>query len=204
MFFVYNIFLFIILLISPIILIIRVFLGKEDKIRFKEKFCFFSKKNRINGTIWFHGASVGEILSIIPVVRKFEKDKKVLKIIITSSTTSSSFILSKYKFKKTIHQFYPYDLNFLTKKFIDYWKPKIAIFVNSEVWPNMYNNLYKSKIPLILLNARITKKSYNRWKYFPHFSKNIFKKITVALPQNSETKKYLKLLGTKISKLLEI
>ena len=61
----------------------------------------------------------------------------------------------------------------------------------------MYNNLYKSKIPLILLNARITKKSYNRWKYFPHFSKNIFKKITVALPQNSETKKYLKLLGTK-------
>ena len=196
MFFVYNIFLFIILLISPIILIIRVFLGKEDKIRFKEKFCFFSKKNRINGTIWFHGASVGEILSIIPVVRKFEKDKKVLKIIITSSTTSSSFILSKYKFKKTIHQFYPYDLNFLTKKFIDYWKPKIAIFVDSEIWPNMYNNLYKSKIPLILLNARITKKSYNRWKYFPHFSNNIFKKITVALPQNSETKKYLKLLGT--------
>ena len=61
----------------------------------------------------------------------------------------------------------------------------------------MYNNLYKSKIPLILLNARITKKSYNRWKYFPHFSNNIFKKITVALPQNSETKKYLKLLGTK-------
>ena len=196
MFFVYNIFLFIILLFSPIILIIRVFLGKEDKIRFKEKFCFFSKKNYINGTIWFHGASVGEILSIIPLVKKFEKDKKVLKIIITSSTTSSSFILSKYKFKKTIHQFYPYDLNIFTQKFIDYWKPKIAIFVDSEIWPNMYNNLYKSKIPLILLNARITKKSYNRWKYFPHFSNNIFKKITVALPQNSETKKYLKLLGT--------
>ena len=197
MFFIYNIFLLIILLISPIILIIRIILGKEDKIRFKEKFCFFSKNNNINGSIWFHGASVGEILSIIPLVKKFEKDKKVQKIIITSSTISSSIILSKYKFKKTIHQFYPYDLNFFSKKFINYWKPKVAIFVDSEVWPNMFNNLNKSKVPLILLNARITKKSYTRWKYLPYFSNNIFNKITVALPQNLETKKYLKLLGTK-------
>ena len=197
MFFIYNIFLLIILLISPIIIIIRIFLGKEDIIRFKEKFCFFSKNNNTNATIWFHGSSVGEILSIIPLVEKFDKDKGIKKIIITSSTTSSSYVLSKYNFKKTIHQFYPYDLDIFTKLFINYWKPKIAIFVDSEVWPNMYNNLYRKKIPLILLNARITKKSYTRWKYFPNFSKNIFNKITIALPQNLETKKYLKLLGTK-------
>ena len=201
MFFIYNIFLLIILFISPIILLIRIFLGKEDKIRFKEKFCLFSKKNYVNGTIWFHGASVGEILSIIPIVEKFEKDNKIKKILITSSTTSSSYILSKYKFKKTIHQFYPFDLNILTKLFINYWKPRLAIFVDSEIWPNMYNNLYKKKIPLILLNARITEKSFNRWKYFPNFSKNIFEKISVALPQNKESKKYLKLLGTKNIKI---
>jgi 3-deoxy-D-manno-octulosonic-acid transferase len=202
MFFIYNIFLLIILLISPIIITIRIFLGKEDKIRFKEKFCFFSKNNNINGTVWFHGASVGEILSIIPIVEKFEKDNSIKKILITSSTTSSSYILSKYKFKKTIHQFYPYDLNIFTKLFINYWKPKIAIFVDSEVWPNMYKNLYKNKIPLMILNARITKKSFKRWKYFSHFSKNIFKKVTIALPQNLETKKYLKLLGAKNIKVV--
>ena len=202
MFFIYNFFLLIILLISPIIITIRIFLGKEDKIRFKEKFCFFSKNNNINGTVWFHGASVGEILSIIPIVEKFEKDNSIKKILITSSTTSSSYILSKYKFKKTIHQFYPYDLNIFTKLFINYWKPKIAIFVDSEVWPNMYKNLYKNKIPLMILNARITKKSFKRWKYFPHFSKNIFKKVTIALPQNLETKKYLKLLGAKNIKVV--
>ena len=111
MLFIYNIFLLIILLISPIIITIRIFLGKEDKIRFKEKFCFFSKKNHVDETIWFHGASVGEITSIIPIIKNFESNNKIKRILITSSTTSSSYILSKYKFKKTIHQFYPFDLN---------------------------------------------------------------------------------------------
>ena len=98
MYFIYNIFLLIILLISPIIITIRIFLGKEDKIRFKEKFCFFSKKNPVDETIWFHGASVGEITSIIPIIKNFENNNKIKRILITSSTTSSSYILSKYKF----------------------------------------------------------------------------------------------------------
>ena len=202
MFVIYNFFLFLLLLISPFILIIRIFLGKEDRNRFKEKYGFLAKNNKPNETIWIHGASVGEILSIIPIIMRFEKDKKIKRILITSSTTSSSHILSKFKFKKTIHQFYPFDLNFLTKHFINHWKPKLAIFVDSEIWPNMFNNLYKKKIPLILLNARITKKSFNRWKFFPNFSKKIFEKITIALPQNMESKKYLKLLGTKNIKLI--
>ena len=202
MFVIYNFFLFLLLLISPFILIIRIFLGKEDRNRFKEKYGFLAKNNKPNETIWIHGASVGEILSIIPIIMRFEKDKKIKRILITSSPTSSSHILSKFRFKKTIHQFYPFDLNFLTKHFINHWKPKLAIFVDSEIWPNMFNNLYKKKIPLILLNARITKKSFNRWKFFPNFSKKIFEKITIALPQNMESKKYLKLLGTKNIKLI--
>ncbi len=202
MFIIYNFFLLLVLIFSPIIIIIRIFLGKEDQYRFREKFGFYSKINNIKDTIWIHGASVGEILSIVPIIQKFEEDKKIRRILITSSTTSSSYIFSKFKFKKTIHQFYPYDLNFITKLFINHWKPKIAIFVDSEVWPNMFNNLHKKKIPLILLNARITNKSYKKWKYFPNFSKNIFNKITVALPQNTETKKYLKSLGTKNIKFL--
>ncbi len=202
MFVIYNFFLFLLLLVSPLIIIIRICLGKEDQSRFKEKYGFYSKKNNSNHTIWIHGASLGEILSIVPIVKKFEKDKKIQRILITSSTMSSSRILSKFKFKKTIHQFYPFDLNFLTKHFINYWKPKLAIFVDSEIWPNMYNNLNKKNIPLILLNARITKKSFSRWKFFPNFSKNVFEKINIALPQNKESIKYLKLLGAKNVKFL--
>ena len=197
MFVIYNFFLFLLLLISPFIIIIRIFLGKEDQIRFKEKYGFFLKGKKINQAIWIHGASVGEILSIIPIIKKFEEDKRIKRILVTSSTTSSSNILSKFKFKKTIHQFFPFDLNFLTNHFINHWKPKLAIFVDSEIWPNMYNNLHKNNIPLLLINARITKKSFRRWKFFPNFSKNVFEKINIALPQNKESQKYLKLLGAK-------
>ena len=201
MFIVYDLLNLILLIFSPLIFLTRYFLGKEDKKRFKEKFCLFSKRNNSRETIWIHGASVGEILSIIPIIKELEKEKNIKKILLTSSTTSSASVVLKFKFKKTVHQYYPLDINFLTKFFINYWKPKIAIFVDSEVWPNMYRNLYRKKIPLILLNARITKKSFNRWKFFPNFSKAIFSKITLALPQNSETKQYLHLLGVKNIKI---
>ena len=197
MFIIYEFFGLILLLFSPIIIFIRILLGKEDLYRFKEKFCVFSKKSILSGTVWIHGASVGEILSVIPIIKKLEQNKRIKKILVTSSTTSSALVFSNFKFKKTIHQFFPIDISFLTKIFINYWKPKLAIFVDSEIWPNMYKNLNKKKIPIILLNARITKKTFKRWQYFPNFSKNIFEKITLALPQNNETLKFLKILGTK-------
>jgi len=136
-------------------------------------------------------------MSIIPVVKRLEKNKKVKKIIITSSTISSSKIFKKQKFKKTIHKFFPLDTNYFTKKFINIWKPEVAIFVDSEIWPNMIKNLEKKKIPIILLNARFTKSSFKKWLIVKSFAKEIFSKISIALPQNAETKKYLKVFGTK-------
>ena len=197
MHFLYKIISLLIIILSPIVIIFRIFSGKEDLKRFKEKFCFFSKKSKNVKTVWFHGSSVGEILSIIPIIKKFEKNKKIKQILITSSTTSSSLVLSKYQFKKTVHQFFPLDFNYLTNKFIKYWKPHIAIFVESEIWPNMYFNLKKNNIPIILINARLTKKSFTRWSYFPEFSKKVFNKISLAMPQNFETLKYLKLLSVQ-------
>ena len=76
-----------------------------------------------------------------------------------------------------------------------------TIFVDSEIWPNMFNNLDRKKIPLILLNARITKKTFKRWKILKNFSAGIFNKITLALPSNTETKKYLNILGVKNIKI---
>ena len=202
MIFFYRIIINFIIILSPLIILIRLLKKKEHPIRFKEKFCFFSKKRGQGKLIWFHGASVGEILSIIPLVEKLEKNKNVNKILITSSTLSSSNIFLKFKFKKTIHQFFPIDSNFYTKKFIKYWKPSLAIFIESEIWPNIILNLKNKNIPLVLLNARISKKSYKKWRKISFFSKSIFNKFDVCLSQNDETKNYLKKLGAENIKKL--
>jgi 3-deoxy-D-manno-octulosonic-acid transferase len=195
MLFVYRIAINLIIFVSPIIIILRLFNKKEDLVRFKEKFCFFSKKKISGKLVWFHGASVGEILSVIPLIEKLEKNKNIKQILITSNTLSSSKILLNLKLKKTVHQFFPVDTNYHTQKFLDYWKPSVAIFIDSEIWPNMISNIKKKSISLVLLNARITKKSFKRWKNFNFFAKNIFQKFDICLSSNIESKKYLKLLG---------
>ncbi len=202
MLFIYQIVLSSIILISPIIIIVRIFQNKEDKLRFKEKFCFFSQKRTKGKLIWFHGASVGEIMSIIPLISKYEKDNNIKNILITSSTVSSSRIIEKFKFKKVTHQFFPIDHIFLTNKFLEYWKPDIAIFLESEIWPMMFVSIKKYKIPLILLNARITKKSFNKWLKLKNFSKSIFSLIDYAYPQNIETEYFLKKLDVRKIKFI--
>ena len=202
MFIIYRLLTNLILILSPFIIIFRLIKKKEDKKRFKEKFCLFSKKRGKGKLIWFHGSSVGEILSIVPVIQKLENNKSIDKILITSSTLSSSKILKKFKLKKTIHQFYPIDNMIFVRRFLNYWKPCLAIFIESEIWPCMYSILDNRKIPLILLNARLTKKTYNRWLMLGDFSKSIFNKIKIAYPQNQETKFFLKKLN--INKIIHI
>ena len=114
---------------------------------------------------------------------------------ITSNTLSSSIIINKLNLRKTIHQFFPIDCNFISSKFLDYWKPSKVFFVDSEIWPNTINNLFKKNIPIILLNGRITKKTFSRWMKFSNFSKFVFSKFNFCLSANKESKKFLKKLG---------
>jgi len=197
MFLIYRTLINIIFIISPIIIFFRLLKKKEDLERYKEKFCFFSKKRARGKIIWLHGASVGEIQSVIPLIEKFERDKKINQILVTSNTISSSKVLERINLKKTVHQFFPIDTNYISKKFINYWKPSKAFFIDSEVWPNILCNLEKKNIPTILLNARITKKSFNRWMMISNFAESIFGKFDICLSSSKETKRYLKKLGAK-------
>ena len=159
---IYRIVINLILILTPIIFIIRLLKKKEDPKRFKEKLCFFSKERGNGKLIWFHGASVGEIKSVIPIIEKLEKNKKINKILLTSNTLSSSKVIQKLNFKKVIHQFFPIDTNYHSKKFLDYWKPSVVFFIDSEIWPNMLFNLKKKK----------ASNNTHQWK---NYKKNIFK-----------------------------
>ena len=197
MIFFYRIFINLILLFSPFIILVRLIKKKEDFKRYREKFGFFTKNRSKGKLIWFHGASVGEFQSIVPLLEKLEKSKKISQILITSNTLSSSKIISKIKLKKITHQFFPIDNYSIVKKFIKYWRPSIALFIDSEIWPNMIFKLSEEKIPTILLNARITKRSFMRWIKLKNFSKLIFNKFNLCLSSNKETVSFLKKLGAK-------
>ena len=195
MLFAYRFLINLILLLSPIILIFRIIKKKEDPLRFKEKIGFFSNKRAAGTLIWFHGASVGELQSVIPIIEKLEKNKNIQQILVTSNTLSSSKIIKNKKLKKVIHQFFPIDSNFLIKKFLNYWKPSRALFIDSEFWPNTILNLKERKIPIILINGRITYKTFNRWKKFPHLTKKLFSNFQISLASNIESEGFLKELN---------
>jgi 3-deoxy-D-manno-octulosonic-acid transferase len=133
-------------------------------------------------------------MSIVPIIKRLEKNKKIKNILLSTSTTSSAKIFKKLRLKKTSHVYFPLDNNYIVKKFIKYWQPELAIFIDSEIWPNMFSNLKLNKIPIIIMNARITERSFNKWQIFPNFANQVFGNISLALPQNLETLKYLRII----------
>ena len=193
------------ILIYPLLFIFlyyRKIIKKEDPIKFKEKIlpsCFKVERKAKSKLIWFHAASIGEFKSIIPIIKKLLFDKKNLKILVTTTTLSSGN-LAKIEFKKydnVCHRFFPFDLNFLIKKFLKLWKPNYIFLVDSEIWPNLILTAKKKKIPIAIINARLTAKTFNKWMMFPNTAKRVFNSFDLCLASNNETKNYLKKLNAK-------
>ena len=185
-----------------ILIYLRKLLNKEDEKRFKEKIfpsCFSPEKNLQKRLIWFHAASIGEVRSIIPIIEKLNNDRKNLEILITTVTLSAGNIIKKklINYTNIKHRYFPLDINFLVKKFLDGWKPEKIIFVDSEIWPNLIIEINKRKIPITLINGRITKKTFNKWMLVPKFAKKIFNKFDLCLASSKESEDHLKKLGVK-------
>ena len=202
MIFIYR---FLTILFYPIFIILiylRKLLNKEDNNRYKEKIFpsyFFPEKNDKKQLIWFHAASIGEVQSIFPLIQKLNDDKKNIEFLITNTTLSAGNIVKKKlsKYKNIKHRYFPLDVNFLIKIFLKKWKPNLIIFVDSEIWPNLIFEIKKRKIPIILINGRITKKTFNRWMLVPKFARKIFNNFDLCLASSRESKENLEKLNVK-------
>ena len=185
-----------------IFIIIRKLIGKEDEIRFKEKIFLSSfdiNRDYKKKLIWFHAASVGEAESIFPIIKQLVLLEKNLQILVTTITLSSGKLVEKSLIDSDdiFHRYFPLDINFLAERFVDNWKPDAVFFVDSEIWPNFLLKLKRQNIPVALVNARITKKTFNRWNFFPKVAKKIFNIFDFSLTSNKETNNYLEELGAK-------
>ena len=175
-----------------ILIYLRKFQNKEHKIRYKEKI-FSSYFNIIRKKkfklVWFHAASIGELKSILPIIKEINKRESNFEFLITTLTLSSSNLAeTEFKqFENVQHRFFPLDVNFLIKSFLKKWKPDFIFLVDSEIWPNLIINAKKNKIPLAIINARITRKSSKRWLRFRETAERIFKNIDLCLSSNRET-----------------
>ena len=152
----------------------RIKLDKEDPNRFRERYGKASVSREEGKLIWIHAASVGESLSILPIINELENTKSINQILLTTGTTSAAKIVMNKLGSKTVHQYLPLDTPLFNAIFLRYWKPTYAIFVESEIWPNLILQIKKMKIKLAIINGRMTINSYNKWLRFKRSSKLIF------------------------------
>ena len=162
MYFWYKLFTYLFYPFAPIYLYFRKIRKKEDPIRYKEKLSKISIPRGEGILIWFHVASVGEAMSVLPLVESCIKESKINKILVTSITLSSGKILEKRynQNPKVNHQFLPLDLNLFTNKFLDHWKPNLSVFIDSEVWPNLILNINKKKNTFNISQRKNYKKKF--------------------------------------------
>lgn len=153
-------------LISPLLplyLQLRAMKGKEDPARLSERFGYASAPRPNGKLIWCHGASVGEALSLLPLIQQFNTLPQKPNILLTTGTRSSAEILAKRLPDAIIHQYIPVDTMAAMRRFIRHWQPDVALLVESELWPNLIGTLRGKKIPAALLNARMSERSARRW-----------------------------------------
>lgn len=160
---------------------IRIAQGKEIFSRTKERFAVASKKRPIGRLIWLHAASVGESMIALTLVNEITARTPTARFLVTSMSASSASILESKLPTNAIHQFIPVDHLLFVRKFLAYWKPDLGIFIESELWPCLINESAKF-CSLILINARISNKSFKLWVKFSNFFQvvaNNFKEIIV-------------------------
>jgi 3-deoxy-D-manno-octulosonic-acid transferase len=171
-------------------LYLRILKKKESPIRFREKLGITNTQRQDGYLMWFHCASIGELKSIFPIIDHYIKKNKIL--LTTSTLSSSEIFYKKYSNNKNItHQFAPIDSPQIVKRFFLKWKPNIIFFTDSELWPNQIFYAKHNNIPIILLNGRISKKSFSRWKLFKITMHKILKSFELILSNSEQSSNFL-------------
>ena len=169
--------------------------GKEDPNRINERRGQSPNIRPEGEVIWFHAASVGESIALLGLIENIVEERPLTNILITTGTTASANLINTRLPKKTIHQYVPLDVGKFVCNFLDHWRPNLAVFTESELWPCLIATTHARKVPLILINARISRKSFSKWKWLKGLVSSILSKFDIILCQDENTAKFIRKLS---------
>ena len=171
--------------------------GKEDIKRFNERIGRPTMKRPEGTLIWLHGASVGESLSMLPLINKLLEEYTNAHIMVTTGTITSAELMGKRLPERAFHQYVPIDNPSFVTRFIRHWQPDLVLWFESELWPALLSGIKRKNIPLVLVNGRISNKSFKRWQQFDFICKELLSCFTFCLGQSEEDAYRLRVLGAK-------
>lgn len=175
--------------------------GKEDPDRIEERRGIASVDRPEGTLLWFHAASVGESVSLLALIEELLEERHDLHILVTTGTRSSAQLMGERLPERTLHQYAPLDALSFVRRFLDHWKPDAAVWTESELWPALISQTSERDIPMMLLNARMSKSSHLNWKWFKGSAAALLRKFDVILAQDRRSAEFLIGLGAERARI---
>jgi 3-deoxy-D-manno-octulosonic-acid transferase len=171
--------------------------GKEDHLRFPERFGQAGRSRPAGPLVWFHAASVGESVSVLLLIDRMLAENEDLHVLMTTGTVTSAKLMGERLPDRAIHQYVPVDRPDAVQRFLDHWHPDLGIWVESEFWPNLIGESHDRGIPLVLINARMSEKSFRQWRMLPFVIRPMLSAFDLCVAQSAPDAGRLGTLGAR-------
>jgi len=181
--------------LAPALINRRLKLGKEDPARVGERRGVSADVRPVGPLVWIHGASVGEVLASAALIEKLRALN--LRILLTSGTVTSAAVVAKRFPPDVIHQYVPYDSPRYVARFLDHWRPSLALFIESDLWPNLILSSAARRLPMVLINGRMSHRSFPRWRRVSHTISALLGRFDVCLAQSQLDAERFSALGSR-------
>jgi 3-deoxy-D-manno-octulosonic-acid transferase len=181
--------------VAPLLLAWRTRIGKEEPARRAERYGEASMPRPSGFLVWFHAASVGEANAVLPVIDAIATEHPEISLLLTTGTVTSAKLARARLPKGAVHQYVPLDNQDYVRRFLEHWRPDLAVFVESEIWPNLVLETNALNIPLVLVNGRMSFRSFRRWRNRPGLSRPLFSAFGLVLAQNERFAQRFTALG---------
>lgn len=181
--------------LAPLMLAWRSRRGKEEPARRLERYGETSMPRPKGFLAWFHAASVGETNAVLPVIEAITAAHPDISLLLTTGTVTSAKLARARLPKRAVHQYVPLDHQGYVRRFLAHWRPDLAVFVESEIWPNLLLETKAQDVPIVLVNGRMSFSSFRRWRRRPGLSRPLFSAFTLVLAQNERLAQRFTALG---------